>query len=239
MLYDLQTLAIFLISNVTNNQTTSEVVVETKKEFSLTLFQLLEKGGWVMIPIVLLFLATVFLFLERYFFIKSAGKTDDRLINNVIQTLARGKTQDVVTICQNHNSLLANVFEKGALRLGSSISEIEAGMEAAAKNALSTLEKNLSLLAAISTLAPLFGFLGTVMGMIRAFSDIAIADNLSIGIIAGGIYEKMITSAAGLIVGIIAHVCFVTLHTMVDRKLQSFETASNQFIDTLYKPQQV
>jgi len=132
--------------------------------------------------------------------------------------------------------LLAVIIDKGSLRLGSSIQEIESGMESTARASIALLEKNLSLLAAVATLAPMFGFLGTVMGMIRIFGDVSAADNLSIGVISGGIYEKMITSAAGLVVGVLGHILYVLINSMIERTIIKLEHAAGQFVDLLYKP---
>ncbi|MCS7073151.1 MAG: MotA/TolQ/ExbB proton channel family protein [Bacteroidia bacterium] len=207
------------------------------KEVNLTLFDLIQKGGWVMYPILVLFAATIYLTIERYLAIQKIGLVDRALLMQVLQGVTSGNIQNAKALCAGNYTLLARVLEKGLLRLGAPISEIESGMESAAKNAVAELEKNMGLLGAISSLAPLFGFLGTIMGMISAFSNMAVADNLSIGLIAEGIYTKMVTSASGLIVGILAHVCYVLINTMIDKRLGELELSASQFIDLLYKPQ--
>jgi biopolymer transport protein ExbB len=98
------------------------------------------------------------------------------------------------------------------------------------------MEKNLSVLSAVAALAPMFGFLGTIFGMIKVFSDLSFADNLSIGVISEGIYVKMVTSAAGLIVGIIAHALYIWLSSRIDKAILKLEVAANEFLDFLYKP---
>lgn len=206
-------------------------------ETNVTVFDLIIKGGWVMVPIFLLLGAAIYLFIERYMVIKKAGDIDRGLIINVCQNIASGNLKSAAALCNANSNLIARILEKGIMRLGSPIQEIEGGMSGAAKTAVAGLEKNMGVLAAIAGLAPMFGFLGTVFGMIQAFSAIAISDNLSIGSISEGIYTKMVTSAAGLIVGILAHGAYVLLNTMIDRTVLSLEVASTEFVDFLYNPQ--
>jgi biopolymer transport protein ExbB len=219
------------------NNSGSTILEPVKEELKLTLLDMLAKGGWVMIPLAILLIGAIYLFFERYLLIRKAAKLNTRFIDTVLHLLKQGNLRQLQEVCRNEHSLIGTVFNRGVQRLGSPIQEIETGMEGAARMVVTKLEKNLALLAAIATLAPLFGFLGTVMGMIKAFSDIAIADNLSIGVIAEGIYGKMITSASGLVVGILAYVGFIILHTMIGQTVHKIEDASNQFIDTLYQPQ--
>jgi biopolymer transport protein ExbB len=212
--------------------------VEETTEINLSLLDLLLKGGWVMVPIALLLISAIYLFLERYFSIQRLARVDQTLLSNTINSLSQGNIQSARTLVASHPSLLARILERGLLRLGSPITEIETGMEQQARSSISHMEKNLGLLAAISTLAPMFGFLGTVMGMITVFTQIAFSnDQLSISKIADGMYVKMVTSAAGLVVGIFAHMCYVTIHTLIDRSIIKLETAAGQFIDYLYRPQ--
>lgn len=206
-------------------------------ETNVTMLDLIMKGGWVMVPIFLLLGAAIYLFVERYTVIKKAGAIDQGLIVNVCQNIANGNLKSASSLCNANQNLIARILEKGIMRLGSPIQEIEGGMSTAAKTAVAGLEKNMGVLAAIAALAPMFGFLGTVFGMIQAFSAIAVSDNLSIGSISEGIYTKMVTSAAGLIVGILAHMAYVALNTMLDRTILSLEVAATEFVDFLYNPQ--
>jgi biopolymer transport protein ExbB len=224
---------LFLQTNVPAADTTQAAA----KVVNESVFEMLMKGGWVMIPIAILLMLAIFIFIERYLAIKKLGKIDNGFLMGVMQNVTSGNISAVKTLCaSNPNMLIAHIIDKGVLRLGSSIQEIESGMESTARASISILEKNLSILAAVATLAPMFGFLGTVMGMIRIFGDVSAADNLSIGVISGGIYEKMITSAAGLVVGVFAHILYVSINSMIERTIIRLENASTQFVDLLYKP---
>ena len=202
----------------------------------LTLFSLLLKGGYVMIPLLLLSLFSVYLFVERWLYIKQASKVDDRFLQDIKDKLGKGNVKEAIAQCERERTPIAKMLEKGLNRLGSPIRDIESAIENMANIQISNMEKNLSLLAAIAAIAPMLGFLGTVLGMIKAFYNISLADNISIGIIASGIYEKMVTSATGLIVGVIAHIFFTLLNNMIDRSVNKMEYAAIDFVDTLYKP---
>ena len=167
---------------------------------------LLMKGGFIMIPIGLLFVAALYLFIERYLYISRTSKLDSNFLFTIREMLFNGNVQGALAFAKASNFPIARLLEKGINRLGSPIRDIENAIENTAKVEIYNMEKNLGLLSAIAAIAPMFGFLGTVTGMIRSFHDISLANDINIGIISSGIYEKMITSATGLIVGIIAHV---------------------------------
>lgn len=229
---------IFLLENTGSaGSAVADSAAAVSKVANESLFELLFRGGWVMIPIGILLVMGVYIFIERYLTIKKLARIDNGFMMGILQNLSAGNIQGIRSLCaSNQNMLLAIIIEKGALRLGSPIQEIESGMESTARASISLLEKNLSLLSAVATLAPMFGFLGTVMGMIRIFGDVSAADNLSIGVISGGIYEKMITSAAGLIVGVLGHIMYVTINSMIERSIIKLEHSAGNFIDLLYKP---
>jgi biopolymer transport protein ExbB len=207
-----------------------------KEEVNISFLELLMKGGFVMYPIFLLLFLALFLFFERYAVISRVGKVERSLLQGVTQNLQAGNVQAAQAMLAGSPAMVARIYEKGVNRLGSPISEIQSGMESQAKVAVATMEKNLSVLSAVAALAPMFGFLGTIFGMIKVFSDLSFADNLSIGVISEGIYVKMVTSAAGLIVGIIAHALYIWLSARIDRAILKLEVAANEFLDFLYKP---
>ncbi|MBX3101447.1 MAG: MotA/TolQ/ExbB proton channel family protein [Bacteroidetes bacterium] len=207
-----------------------------KEEVNLSILDLLMKGGFVMYPIFLLLFLALYLFFERYAVISRAGKVERSLLVSVTQHLQAGNVNAAQAMLAASPTMVARIYEKGVNRLGSPISEIQSGMESQAKVAVATMEKNLSILSAVAALAPMFGFLGTIFGMIVVFSKLSIADNLDIGDISDGIYVKMVTSAAGLIVGIIAHILYIWLSARIDRALLRLEVAANEFLDFLYKP---
>lgn len=207
-----------------------------KPEVDLSVLDLIAKGGLIMIPISLLLLVALYVFFERFSIISKTGRVDRALLTSLEQQVRSGNVDGARQLLQSDRSSMARIYEKGINRLGSPITEIESGMESQAKVAVASMEKNMSVLSAIATLAPMLGFLGTVFGMIGIFSGIAVKNNLEIGAISEGLYVKMVTSAAGLIVGIIAHALHVWLSMKIDRTLLKLEVAANEFIDFLYKP---
>ncbi len=205
-------------------------------EQSISLLDLIMKGGWVMVPIGILSVIAVYLMIEKFIVIHRASKVDAGFMANVKTMLMDGKTDAALSMCKNNNSPIARLLEKGIKRLGKPIKEIESAVENTGKLEIYKLEKNLSYLGIIAGIAPMFGFVGTISGVIRIFYNISLADNISIGLIAGGLYEKMITSAAGLLVGIIAHIGFHYLNTMIDRVSFQLESTSVEFIDLIQEP---
>lgn len=203
---------------------------------TLSLLDLIMKGGWVMIPIGVLSVIAVFLMIERFITIQRASKVDTGFMANIKTMLLDGKTDAALSLCRSTNTPIARLLEKGIKRLGKPIKEIESAVENTGKLEIYKLEKNLSYLGIIAGIAPMFGFVGTISGVIKIFYNISLADNISIGLIAGGLYEKMITSAAGLIVGIIAHIGFHYLNTMIDRVSFQLESTTVEFIDLIQEP---
>ncbi|MFI5221210.1 MAG: MotA/TolQ/ExbB proton channel family protein [Bacteroidia bacterium] len=217
-------------------QATVAVAAKAAPEEGLSVFSLVVKGGPIMIPILLLSLISVFLFVERLLFINKASKIDKNLVNNVKDMLIREDIKGALTYCDRIASPFAKLVHKGLSRLGSPIRDIESAIENTARVEVYKMEKNINLLAAVAALAPMFGFLGTVVGMIRAFYDISMSDNISIGIIASGIYVKMVTSASGLIVGVFAYIFYTYLNTKIERTVNKMEVTAIDFLDILYKP---
>jgi biopolymer transport protein ExbB len=157
-------------------------------------------------------------------------------MNNIRSLLLDGKTDTALTMCRSTNSPIARMLEKGIKRLGRPIKDIESAVEDVGRLEIYKLEKNMAYLGIISGIAPMFGFVGTISGVIKIFYNISLADNISIGLIAGGLYEKMVTSAAGLVVGIIAHIGFHMLNAMVDRVSYQIESTAVDFIDLIQEP---
>lgn len=197
---------------------------------------LLIKGGWVMVPIGLLLVLGLIIFFERYFTIRKAGKDESNLMSQVRTSILTGKLESAVAIARNSNSALGRMLQKGLLRIGRPIKEIEGAIENIGKIEVSKLEKNITILGIIAGIAPMFGFLGTIYGVIKIFYDISKTDNISMGVISGGLYVKMVTSAAGLMVGIIGYVCYHILNMMVDKVILKLETDAIEFIDLLEEP---
>jgi biopolymer transport protein ExbB len=197
---------------------------------------LIIKGGWVMIPIGILAVLGLVIFFERYFTIRKASKNESNLMIQVRSSIHTGNLESAIAICRNSNTPLGRMLQKGLLRIGRPIKDIEGAIENVGKLEVAKLEKNIGILGIVAGIAPMFGFLGTIIGVIKIFFDISKTDNFSIGVISGGLYVKMITSAAGLTVGIVAYVGYHILNMMVERLILNLETDAIEFIDLLEEP---
>ncbi|GAB3931530.1 MotA/TolQ/ExbB proton channel family protein [Larkinella terrae] len=202
----------------------------------MQLFDLVAKGGWVMIPISLLFFLALYMIIERWLFIRNNTKVDDNFIDNVKDMVMQGNIKSAESFCKNQRNSIGRIFEKAIGRIGSPIREIEGTLETVGQIELSRLEKNLGYLGIIAGIAPMLGFIGTISGIIRIFYDISLSDNISVGIIAGGLYEKMITSGAGLIVGVIAYTGYHLLNMLIEKFTLKLEINSFEFMEVLQKP---
>src|ERR1700760_1830269 len=197
---------------------------------------LILKGGWIMLPIGLLAVLGLVIFFERYFTIRKAAKDESNLMTQVRSSILTGNLESAIAICRNSNSPLGRMLQKGLLRIGRPIKDIEGAIENVGKLEVSKLEKNIGILGIVAGIAPMFGFLGTIIGVIKIFYDISKTDNISMGVISGGLYVKMVTSAAGLLVGIVAYICYHILNIMVERIILKLETDAIEFIDLLEEP---
>ena len=207
--------------------------VTATADFSV--LSMLMKGGLIMIPLALLSLTAVYLFVERYLYIRAASHTDQRLLESIAANLQKYNVDGALTICKMSPTPMARILEKGISRIGAPMRDLESAMESMARVEITRMEKNLGILGAIATIAPMLGFLGTVTGMIRTFFNISLYKNISIDIIAAGIYEKMITSATGLVVGITAYILYTLINTMIERCVSQMELTSLNFLDILSK----
>lgn len=203
---------------------------------SMPVWELLTKGGWLMIPIFLMSMVSVYIFFDRYLSIRKATKIDKNFMDRIRDYIKEDKVDDALALCRKTDSQIARMIEKGIKRIGQPMKEIEDAIEVVGKFEIYKLEKNLVILGVIAGIAPMFGFIGTIIGVIRIFYNISLADNISIGIISGGLYEKMVVSAAGLTVGIIAFICFHWLNIMVSKVVHMLEQSAMDFIDLLQEP---
>lgn len=195
------------------------------------------KGGWVMIPIILLSFIAVYIFFERWFAIKKAQKIDQNFMNRIRDYIMDGKIESAKTLCQSTDNPVARMIEKGISRIGRPLNDVNAAIENVGKLEIYKLEKGLPALASVAGGAPMIGFLGTVIGMVQAFHQMSTAgNNINVGQLSGGIYTALITTVAGLIVGIIAFFAYNTLVAKVDKVINSMEAGSTEFIDLLNEP---
>jgi len=200
------------------------------------LMDILERGGPLMIPLALLLVTAVFVFIERVMAINKAAKTDENFMNIIRDHIVNNNVTAARSLAKNTNNSTARMIDKGIQRIGKPIDAIEKSMENVGRLELYKMEKNVSILSVIGYIAPLFGFLGTIIGMFQLFYNIASTGEYSISNIAGGIYVKMISSAGGLIIGIIAYIMYRYLNTQIDKTTNKMEVASAEFIDILQEP---
>ncbi|HYK76285.1 MAG TPA: MotA/TolQ/ExbB proton channel family protein [Daejeonella sp.] len=215
---------------------TESAAAATQKVEELRFIDLLFKGGWVMIPLALLAFIGLVIFVERYLTVRKASKDESNLMLQVKQSVISGKLDSALAICRNSNTPLGRMLQKGLLRIGRPIKDIEGAIENVGKLEVSKLEKNIGILGIIAGIAPMLGFVGTIIGVITIFHDVSIKGIIEIGTISGGLYTKMITSATGLIIGIVAYVLYHILNLMVERIILKMETDAIEFIDLLEEP---
>jgi biopolymer transport protein ExbB len=202
----------------------------------INLFDLLTLGGWVMIPLVILFLITIFVFFERMIAIRKASNIDSNFMNIIRDHIVNGNVTAARSFAKNTNNPVARIIDKGVQRIGKPIENIERSMENVGKLEIYNLERNLSILSLSAGTAPLLGFLGTIIGMFQLFYSLATGGDFTIQNMANGIYTKVITSATGLIIGLIAYVAHNFLTTQVDKTAYKMEAASAEFLDVLQEP---
>ena len=202
----------------------------------ISLWSLLEKGGWIMYPLYLLLVVAIFVFIERWIAISKASRIDGNFMLIVRDHILSGNVTAARSTAKNTNNPVARMIDKGLQRIGKPIDAIEKSMENVGKLEMYSMEKNLSILSLIAGIAPMFGFLGTIVGMIQLFYGIASSGQFTLNDIAGGIYVKMITSGTGLIIGLLAYIGHNVLTTMIDKTANKMEAASAEFIDILQEP---
>ena len=202
----------------------------------ISMWQLLQKGGFIMYPLYFLLLITVYVFVERLIAIRKASKIEDSFMKIIRDNIVSGNISAARNLAKNTDNPVAKMIEKGIQRIGKNIDAIEKSMENVGKLEMYKMEKNLSILSLVAGIAPMFGFLGTIVGMVQLFYGIASTGEYTLGTIAGGIYTKMVTSASGLIIGLIAYVGYNYLSTQIDKTANKMEAASADFIDILQEP---
>ncbi|MEI7596600.1 MAG: MotA/TolQ/ExbB proton channel family protein [Bacteroidota bacterium] len=218
------------------NDTTAQVVnAVAQTPPSLNLFDFIVKGGVIMIPIGILFALAVFIFFERLIIIRKASKDDNNFMHNIGDSISNMKLDSAKTLCKSTNTPISRTIEKGLSRIGRPMDEIERSLESAGKFEVSKLERNLKILGIVAAIAPMLGFIGTIMGVIKIFYTISLTNNISIGGIADGLYVKMITSACGLIIGVLAYAGHQYLNILLDKVIFKMENSAIEFLDLLHK----
>jgi biopolymer transport protein ExbB len=197
---------------------------------------MLTKGGVLMIPLALLFVIAIFIFFERLIYIRKASKIEGNFMNIIRDNIVTGNLTAARSMARNTNNPVARIIDKGIQRIGKSIDAIESSMENVGKLEMYKLEKNLNVLSLIAGIAPMFGFLGTIFGMFQLFFRLASTGEFTIQSMADGIYTKLITSAVGLIIGLLAYIAHNYLNTQIDKTANRMEAASAEFADILQEP---
>ena len=199
----------------------------------ISLLSLLQKGGWIMYPLYLLLVIAIFVFIERVLAIKKVGTIDAKFMLIIKDNILSGNVEAAKSLAKSVDNPVAKMIEKGLIRIGKPIDAIEKSMENLGKLQMYTMERNLNILSLVAGIAPMFGFLGTIIGMVQLFYGIASTGEYTLNTIAGGIYTKMITSATGLIIGLIAYVGHNYISTQIDKVANKMESASADFLDIL------
>src|SRR5829696_3713987 len=217
-----------------NQAATSQA--DINKDGNISLGELLTLGGWIMVPLLALFLVTLFVFFERFIAIRRASKIEGNFMNIIRDHIVTGNVTAARSFARNTNNPVGRIIDKGIQRIGKPIDSIEKSMENVGKLELYNMERNLSVLSLIAGIAPMFGFLGTIIGMFQLFYSLAAGGDFNIQTMANGIYTKMITSATGLIIGLLAYVAHNFLSSQVDKTAYKMESSSSEFVDILQEP---
>lgn len=226
-------LSVLLLQIDTAAKAASAATAEPEK---ISLFYLLKEGGVLMIPLFLCSILLVYVFVERLMVIRKAASVSDPVfMSRVKEQILDGNIQGAKSLAKNTEGPVARMIDKGVSRIGKPVDHIEKSMENAGKLEIYQLEKNLGILSTLAGIAPMFGFLGTIAGMIILFFNIQ-HQGFSLENIAGGIYTKMVTSAVGLIIGLLAYVAYNYLNAQINKVVNRMETASVEFLDILQEP---
>jgi biopolymer transport protein ExbB len=205
-------------------------------ETSMSLIEMVKKGGPIMVPLAILLVVTIYILVERLLVLSKASKRNDNLISSLKEMIHGGNISNARAMCRNMNTPESSMIEQGVARIGQPVGEIRMAMDKSGSNEIGKLERNLNVLNIIGRIAPMFGFIGTILGVITIFYDISLAKTVEIEIISKGLYQKMITSASGLVVGVLAFIFYHWLNARVDKIAHRMEDAQIRFLDMLNEP---
>jgi len=233
MIYLLQT---DTVKQIAANVNSAINLADKNQDGHLSFFEMLNMGGWLMYPLFGLLFLAIFFFTERLIAIRKAGSLDQNFMNHIRDHIVSGNISAARSFAKNTNNPVARIIDKGIQRIGKPIDIIEDSMENVGKLELYNLEKNLSILSLVYGIAPMLGFLGTIIGMLQLFYNISSTGEFTPATIAGGIYTKMITSAAGLIIGMLAYVGYNFLNSQIAKVTNKMEASAAEFMDILQEP---
>jgi len=209
------------------------LLLETAAEVSY--MDLIMKGGIMMIPLFLLSVVAVFIFFDRYFYIRGQKRLEPVFFDKLNELIRSGKVDAAVSLCESTNSSESRILMKGLQNLGRPIRDIQDRMEMEGKLEVYNYEGNLYYLGVIASIAPMMGFIGTIIGVIKIFYNISLADNISISLISGGLYEKLIASGVGLTIGIVSYAAYHFLNNRINKLVQNWEFRCVRFVDLINK----
>ena len=226
-----------ILTDMTVEQAAASAAATPAVADELTLWSMAVKGGWLMIVLLIFSIIAVYIITERAIAISRAAKEDVNFMNEVKNYVAQGKIQEAHIRCQSNNSPVARMIDKGISRIGKPLGDVREAIENVGRSEVANLEKSLPTLATISSVGPMVGFLGTVLGMITAFYDMANAGgNFSISVLSNGIYTAMVTTVGGLIVGIVSMLGYNVLVSEVGKVINILELRTTEFMDLLNEP---
>ena len=206
-------------------------------EIKLSILDLAMKGGWIMAVLAVLSVIAVYIFIERYIVVKRTTRIDNGFMERIREYMKDGKIESAKALCHGSNSPIARMIEKGLSRLGRPLSDINTTIENVGNIEVGKLEKGVTLLSMIASASPMIGFLGTVVGMIRAFYNMSMAgNNIDIELLSSGIYQAMVTTVGGLIVGILAYVFYTIIVARIQDVVNLLEAKTTEFMDVLNEP---
>ncbi|MEO8535001.1 MAG: MotA/TolQ/ExbB proton channel family protein [Flavobacterium sp.] len=217
------------------NAASNVVIEKIAPNTEISVLGFILKGGFFLIPIAILLFYTFYVIIERYLYISKASKIDGRLMQDVGDKLNSGNIEQARNIVERSNTAAANILKEGVLVIGRPIAEIESNMDRAADIEIGEMERRLGHLGLIAGIAPTLGFIGTISGVIKIFYSISVTENISIGNISGGLYEKMISSGSGLIVGIIAYSAYHLLNGKIDDFALKIQKQILEFVNIIQR----
>lgn len=220
------------------SQTATEVVSEVAStEAELNVFELATKGGWIMIVLAILLIVAIYIFVERFLALRKALKEDTNFMDNVKNCIHSGDLEGAKNLTRSNPTPIGRMIDKGLSRLGRPLNDINQAIENVGKLEVAQLESGVSMVGTIAALGPSLGFLGTVTGMVKAFFDMSTAgNNIDIQLLSGGIYEAMVTTVGGLIVGVIANFLYSILVGQINKVIFMLEARTMEFMDLLHEP---
>lgn len=225
-----------LTNTVATGINTGEVVKQPVTEESFNLLSMIMKGGIIIYPLILMLLLAIYVLIERLMAIKRASKKSPQLLVSVKDAIHKGNIDTARSMCVSINTPEAMMIEKGLSRIGQPVNDIREAMNEAATIEIGRLEKNMGILNITGRIAPMFGFIGTIIGVIKIFYDIALQGTVEISVISTGLYEKMISSCSGLVVGVFAFIAYHWMNTLIDKFAHNMEESRMKFLDVLNEP---